>query len=49
MATLYEQVMDSLTAIELDTDSPPTRAEILEIAHIKALFAIGQAIEATRP
>ena len=49
MASPYEQVMDSLAAIEQDTDSQTTRAEILEIAHIKALFAIGQAIEATQP
>jgi hypothetical protein len=48
IATLYEQVMDSLAAIEQDTDSPPTGAKILKIAHIEALCAIGQASAATQ-
>jgi hypothetical protein len=44
---LYDQVIESLRAIEQDTDAPPTRAELLKIAHIKALIMIGQCIEET--
>jgi hypothetical protein len=44
---LYDDVIASLDAIEQDTDAPPTRAELLKIAHIKALIMIGQSIGET--
>jgi hypothetical protein len=43
---LYDQVIKSFHATEQNTHAAPTRAELLQIAQIKALFAIGQAIEA---
>ncbi|WP_181025357.1 hypothetical protein [Mycobacterium kansasii] len=45
--TLYEELIESLGAIERDTDVPPTRTELLQIAHIKALIMIGQSIGET--
>jgi hypothetical protein len=44
---LYDGVFESLHKIEQDTDTPPTRAEVLRIAHIKALMMIGQSIRET--
>jgi hypothetical protein len=44
---LYDQVMASLQAIEQDEENPPTRAEVLKMAHIKALIMIGQSIGET--
>jgi hypothetical protein len=44
---LYDEVIESLRTIEQDTETPPTRAELLKIAHIKALVIIGQCIEET--
>jgi hypothetical protein len=44
---LFDEVMATLRAIEQDTDTPATRAELLEIAHIKALIMIGQSIGET--
>jgi hypothetical protein len=44
---LYDEVFESLHKIEQDTDTPPTRAEVLRIAHIKALMMIGQSIRET--
>ena len=44
---LYDEVFESLNKIEQDTDTPPTRAEVLRIAHIKALMMIGQSIRET--
>jgi hypothetical protein len=44
---LYDEVIESLDEIEQDTDTPPTRAEVLRIAHIKALLMIGQSIGET--
>jgi hypothetical protein len=44
---LYDEVVASLHAIEQDTAVPPTRAEALQIAHIKALVIMAQAIEET--
>ncbi|MGO9353504.1 MAG: hypothetical protein ACLP3C_22730 [Mycobacterium sp.] len=46
---LYDEVIESLEAIEDDTETPPTRAELLKIAHIKALIMIGQSIGETIP
>jgi hypothetical protein len=42
-----DEVLATLDAIEQDTDNPPTRAELLQIAHIKGLVAIGQSIGET--
>ncbi|HXO51766.1 MAG TPA: hypothetical protein VN888_12205 [Mycobacterium sp.] len=39
-----DEVLATLDAIEHDADNPPTRAELLEIARIKAMIAIGQSI-----
>jgi hypothetical protein len=46
---LYHEVIGSLSAIEQNAEDPPTRAELLKIAHIKALIIIGQPIEETQP
>jgi hypothetical protein len=46
---LYDEVIESLSDIEEDTETPPTRAELPKIAHIKALIMIGQCIEETVP
>jgi hypothetical protein len=46
--SLYSDVLEDLQAIEQDTHEPPTRAEVLRIAHIKALIMIAQAIEETQ-
>jgi hypothetical protein len=44
---LYDEVIESLHKVEQDTDTPPTRAEVLRIAHIKALIMVGQSIGET--
>ena len=44
---LYDEVIATLQAIERDSDDPPTRAEFLKIAHIKALIMLGQSIGET--
>ncbi|MGB6511824.1 hypothetical protein [Mycobacterium sp.] len=46
---LYDEVIESLQEIEQDGDTRPTTAEALQIAHIKALIMIAQAIEETQP
>jgi hypothetical protein len=44
---LFDEVIATLRSLEQDSDEPPTTAEVLKIAHIKALLIIGQCIEET--
>jgi hypothetical protein len=44
LMALYDEVTESLHAIEHNTDTPPTRTEALHIGLIKALIMIGQSI-----
>jgi hypothetical protein len=44
LMALYDEVIESLHAIEQDTDAKATRAEVLQVGLIKALIMIGQSI-----
>jgi hypothetical protein len=49
-ATLIEEVLETLKTIEKGSPSAShTTEQALQVAHIKALIAIAEAIEKTRP